>query len=84
MLFEKKDMRLVSVRNIERDGGKTITFVKIADKKTFEGNDFILGRETAVKSLIAGNDYDVELTVDGKYNSVNLWEPLPEKKKTAV
>ena len=73
--YPEASLRLVSNRTYEKEG-KAYTFVKLADKKTFDSNEFMLSRDQSPDLLTAGHDYKVHLEVDGRFSSVSLF---PEK-----
>lgn len=72
MRFEKKDLRLVTMRQLQTKAGKTMYLVKLADKIAFDCQEFILARDHSVEGLEQGKDYNVILDVDGRYSSVTL------------
>jgi hypothetical protein len=71
LLPVKTVLRLISVKKMEKEG-KRFTFVKLADEKTFDSNEFMLHKEQMVDKLVTQARYNVTLDVDGKYTSAIL------------
>lgn len=71
MKFLKKGMRLITVKTVTKEG-KTFSFVKLADKESFDNGDFMLSRKVDPTKLSENNDYNVILEIDGKYSTVEL------------
>jgi hypothetical protein len=83
MNFVKKDLKLVQVRPYTKkkeDGTERLFhFIKLADKQTYESQEFMLDAElTKPETLELGNDYDATLMVDGRFSSVRL-DPVVRK-----
>ena len=76
MKFPETVLRLVNVRTMETQNGKSLSFVKLADEKTFDSNEFMLNREQSSAELIPQSRYKVILDIEGRYSSVTL---QPEK-----
>jgi hypothetical protein len=72
MTFPKKTLRLISVRTGISQKGNDYAFVKLADETTYENNEFMLGRDTNVKSLELQKRYDAEINIEDRFTSVNL------------
>lgn len=71
--YENGLVRLVSVRKAVSQNGKDLYFAKVADIETYESNDYMINRnECNPDSLVAGYDYHLYLTVDGRFSSVYL------------
>jgi hypothetical protein len=91
MKFPMKVLRLVSHRSIVKEG-KTYNFVKLADEETFDSNEFMLSADTRMDKLLNQTRYEVELSIDGRFTSVNLFQvqtvpeapPVPESKPAEV
>ncbi|MCL2215938.1 MAG: hypothetical protein FWB91_02835 [Defluviitaleaceae bacterium] len=75
MQFPETTLRLVNFRTTEKEG-KKYTFVKLADEKTFDSNEFMLNREQSPENLVVQTRYKVILNIEGRYASVIL---QPEK-----
>jgi hypothetical protein len=84
MKFPKKTLRLISVRSGTSQKGNPYTFVKLADEATFENNDFMLGKETDVRSLVVQNRYEAELDVEDKFTSINLFLSKDQPQKATA
>ena len=75
MKFPETVLRLVTMKQIKKED-RMYTFVKLADAKTLDSNEFMLSSEQNADNLIVQKDYRVTLDIDGKFSSVTL---LPEK-----
>jgi len=75
MRFPETVLRLINLRTAEKNG-KNYTFVKLADEKTFDSNEFMLSRDQSPEGLIPQARYRTVLNVEGRFSSVTL---QPEK-----
>jgi hypothetical protein len=71
LLPVKTVLRLISAKTMEKDG-KRFTFVKLADEKTFDSNEFMLHKEQMPEKLVPTMRYNVTLDIDGRFTSVML------------
>lgn len=72
-----RNVKLVNIRSFTSKAGKPFTFLQIADPQTYESNEFMPVNELDLASLVIGNDYLAQITVEGRYTNLNL---LPAKK----
>jgi hypothetical protein len=71
-------VRLVKKQEITSKTGKPLTFVTLADKETYENQEFMLSRNLMPDKYVPGQDYRVVLNINGKYSDVEL-APAPPK-----
>lgn len=79
MRFTKNDVRLVQIRQFKSQKGNLLTFLKVADKVTFDSVEVLAAQDFDVMSVHEGSDYDLILDYDGKYMNATL-APLGGKK----
>ena len=72
MVFYRDDLRLVELRDVPTKKGDTMKVAKLADRESYDSVELILARNHSMKGIVAGNDYNVELKVDGKWMSATL------------
>lgn len=72
MKFTKSDLRLVSIRQFTSQKGKLLTFLKIADKETFDSVEVLAGSDFDPMKFHEGSDYDLELEYDGRFMTATL------------
>ena len=79
LLPVKNVLRLVSTQSVEREGKKTLHFVKLADEETFDSCEFMLHRDQVPEGLVWKDRYRVTLDIDGRFTSVMLEPEKPAK-----
>lgn len=72
MKFRKNNLRLVSIRQFTSQKGNLLTFLKVADKETFDSVEVLAEKDFDIAQVHEGSDYDLELDYDGKYMSAIL------------
>ena len=66
MRFTKNDVRLVQIRQFKSQKGNLLTFLKVADKATFDSVEVLAAQDFDVMSVHEGSDYDLILDYDGR------------------
>jgi hypothetical protein len=78
MKFVARGKRLVSLKSIQsKKSDWSGTFVRIADKGTYENLELVLAEGARADELEVGRDYDITLDFDGRQASVALSAARP-------
>lgn len=72
MKFYRNNVRLVSVRSFTSQKGNQLTFLKVADKDTYDSAEFLADKDFDAMSVREGSDYDLVVDYDGRYMNASL------------
>lgn len=75
MVFEKKNVVLVELRNAKSKNGSELNFVVIADPVTYENYEGMLANDVVASDLSQGEIYNAAMVVRGRFSSLRL-EPV--------
>lgn len=79
MRFFKRNVRLVSVKEVTSKKGRPLVFLKLADTDTYDCGEFLASNDFNPTVFEVGCNYDIALEFDGRFCSVEMLLPTDNK-----